>query len=551
MVTPSFDGGALNPEIRFLRAGEVMNGVKCAMTSFMLEREKQLIDERVQAVLHRDDGDEWRRRFLILYAAEYRKPYEKVASQIFQGDLSGNDTGKDNQFNPYALGQDKLAEDFKKKGIDVDNISHMWIDPRVLRSGKTVRKLAGLCWPLDGKFRHWEFGGSGGGSCVANNAPSLRERRCREQLGRTLWNYKPKESGGAVASHCSAVPDYSRFALDPSQQASIDLTLNGANQGTLFYDLIDQSGLGPLRNIITAGDRSRGFVFPKVDMTGKATTIFQMSAQMPQTIFQKGQSRCNTKYDDCDDETLSPTARVAQVDSTLQAALAEQREPVIVERSVTVQVDQPDDGIAPYSRDGNGYRPKRKIIKKRAEHRPEDLLTREEARLIEAEFTPSQQYARGCGSNGILSLDDHRDVDYLALKDMLKKVVADQNEQVTYRGGPEVALDTLNLTATFQMVLDMSAGTKHIFRFFPMVGPPQMGMKFDHFHTLKISLRGAKKRGDPDGKKRLIAACKERLQRGASNSNDFCDRPEAQMLEAIAQSLEQGRSGSGSSSGTE
>ena len=43
---PRFDGGLLNPEIRFLRAGEIMEGVKCAMVAFMHEREKMLMRRR-------------------------------------------------------------------------------------------------------------------------------------------------------------------------------------------------------------------------------------------------------------------------------------------------------------------------------------------------------------------------------------------------------------------------------------------------------------------------------------------------------------------------
>jgi hypothetical protein len=40
---PRFDGGLLNPEIRLLRAGEILDSVKCAMVAFMHEREHNLL----------------------------------------------------------------------------------------------------------------------------------------------------------------------------------------------------------------------------------------------------------------------------------------------------------------------------------------------------------------------------------------------------------------------------------------------------------------------------------------------------------------------------
>jgi hypothetical protein len=112
MLLPDFNGGLLNPDIRFLKAGEVMNGVKCAMTAFMIERERQLLKERIAAVENRDRDNEASRRFLLLYGAEYKQPFGAVSGRILAGDqtvLAENKTGKDNQLNPFALGTDKAT----------------------------------------------------------------------------------------------------------------------------------------------------------------------------------------------------------------------------------------------------------------------------------------------------------------------------------------------------------------------------------------------------------------------------------------------------------
>ena len=45
----------------------------------------------------------------------------------------------------------------------------------------------------------------------------------------------------------------------------------------------------------------------------------------------------------------------------------------------------------------------------------------------------------------------------------------------------------LVLTSSFNLVLEVTAGTNHIFRFFPVVIPPQMGLKKDQTHSLKMS----------------------------------------------------------------
>lgn len=146
-----------------------------------------------------------------------------------------------------------------------------------------------------------------------------------------------------------------------------------------------------------------------------------------------------------------------------------------------------------------------------------------------------------------MPIDDTRGVDYLALKDMLHNIVGQQNDDVAFRGGPEVAMDELVLTSAFQIGLDTSAATYNIFRILPLASPPIMGLKPDHTHTLKITLKGAKKRGDPGNRARLFTSCAQRLYNRKDSvpqeALEFCNSPKGLLLESIAQSVEQGKSG--------
>ena len=106
--------------------------------------------------------------------------------------------------------------------------------------------------------------------------------------------------------------------------------------------------------------------------------------------------------------------------------------------------------------------------------------------------------------------EGHENVDYLALKRLLHTVVEEQNETL-YRGSPPVTMDSLVLTSKFQITLEATAGTHGIFRILPLLAAPNMELKADHVHTLKITLAGGKKKGDPNVKYQL--SCEERLQK--------------------------------------
>jgi len=183
-----------------------------------------------------------------------------------------------------------------------------------------------------------------------------------------------------------------------------------------------------------------------------------------------------------------------------------------------------------------------------------DIFTQPELSIARS-ATPLNQFSSGCGVNGVMHLDDRTDLDYVALKDLLLKVVNQQNDQMTYKGGPEVALDTLTLTTSFEIVLDMSAGTLHVFRLFPMITPPQMGVRADHTHQLKITLHGQKKKADPNGPVNLEKSCLERIEKGKQKGQDlapgdaavYCRSAPGKLLEAIIEATDNKSSAAASS----
>jgi hypothetical protein len=587
MVLPDFNGGVLNPDIRFLKAGEVMNGVKCAMTEFMREREEDVVAERVETVVRRRENDETAKRFLLLYGSEYRD-YSNTEANIRLGRIKagvGKHEGTDNELNPYATNLDALQSHLKEIGSSE-------VDPR------GGGKLAGLCWPHEtgrfkGMFRHWDVVKK---KCVLNapekDAPPEEVgsgESCPPQIGLTIWNYDPHPNKGVPTSHCTAVPDYSRFALDRTQQATLQLTLLATNQGTVFFDFIDQSKLGGLKQIITPGNRAAGAVFPKMDITAKGSTTFDMSVLMPQTIFQAPGPSSPYEIPAAKSasavrnigQTAAPASRrfksgeaakdllVPKATGTLELGghlkfASPQHEKAFAGGHPEVFMQYKNNNYK-FSLDASGYlKPSDEAakialaqaispqeggkvvtlsVKEKAPKPMPDVLTNKEIDLVANELTPYKQFAAGCGSNGIMKVDATTEIDYLKLKEMLHNVVARQNEQVSYNGGPEVALDTLNLTSSFEIVLDVSAGTS-IFRLFPVILPPQIGVKPDHTHTLKIALHGAKKKGDAQSGQHLVAACQQRLQLKPGEGG-ICERAEVRLLEAMIEANEQSKSSSG------
>ena len=652
MVLPDFNGGVLNPDIRFLRAGEVMNGVKCAMTEFMRERELQLLDQRKVVVLNRKEEPE---KFLTLYVSEYPKFYRRFEKSDRRSSYRQHDyTGSENPFSPYALHVDQ----------------GMWPDKTVtgekecnFRGGRLVE------YQSSESFLHWEAKkndkcGSQSEKCPDSNHPNCVYNKyyCPAQLGVVMWDYGARDVYGRLPDdmnspgigNCAPVPDYSRFALDYTQQASIDLQLTATNQGTVFYDLIDASRLGPLRSIIAGGDKLTGAVFPKADFTGKGTTTFDLSVQMPQTLFlaaitedaapsklgkspapsaklgeikekakklkdhlsiakelknklsnESKQNSANAINKDLIERLANAESLARSIDSDKrrldiqnQSVFSEflkskklgdelkeietylKSDVDVTERNVAVtSIQEIKDKVASASRVEKGLSrvtPAKPLaasgsdssgrsygtrLQSTAGNFDKDVFSSEELRIVRGR-TPLKLFSSGCGVDGVMHIDDKTDLDYLALKDLMLKVVAEQNEQVKYEGGPEISLDTITLTSSFDILLDLSAGTKHIFRLFPMVAPPQMGVRSDHLHQLKLTMHGSKQKGDPNGPANLERSCIERVRKKAkqavvagtpgaeANAESFCGLPVGKMLESIIEATQQSKGGASSGGAT-
>ncbi len=244
---PNFNGGALNPDIRFLRAGEVMNGVKCAMTEFMREREIRILKDRWEKATRRYDSDEDKLAFISLYSSEYPKLYRKFSTdRMRKPDETERDnvTGKDNPFSPFALRVDKI--DGAISGEKSCNFN-------ALSGGRFIPK--GLDSPLLAEdFFHWEAKPTVCGirdvKCRGNCVPN--SYYCPGELGIAIWDYGARDIYQRMPDkkgigNCAVIPDYSRFALDKTQQAAISLQLTGTNTGIAFYDTINAAGLGCFR----------------------------------------------------------------------------------------------------------------------------------------------------------------------------------------------------------------------------------------------------------------------------------------------------------------
>ena len=218
LVLPNFDGGALNPDIRFLHTAEVMDGVKCAMVAFMDEREQSLLLQRLDP--------------------RNRESFIRVE------DLGS----KTMTFDPYGL--------------------------------NATMGVANKCPTRD---HHYDVKKR---QCVPNNCESEAQR----PLGVTLWDYTPS-SDTKIVNHCVAIPDYSQFALDHTQSASIELTLTATNTGSVSYTKIDANKLDPHHIFVAPGNGQTGAPFPGFSTTSKDATTFDLTAVMPQSLhgYEQGQ----------------------------------------------------------------------------------------------------------------------------------------------------------------------------------------------------------------------------------------------------------------------
>lgn len=271
---PRFDGGLLNPEIRLLRAGEIVDSVKCAMVAFMHEREQDLLTVREadQSILNTNPK------------YNGKCPEEEMAKKDPGPDLCQIE-GK--SFNPYNFSADISVDPDKQLSQRVDFIDEdkKPINPAALRTVCGLNKH----WRWNYEKPIWQL------QCVENKCDEplvRRDKNLNYSMGRSLWDYTiiAAKDGGYKEKGCIPVPDYSRLALDPNQSASIQLTLVGTNSGFVNFARIDAKRTGI--NWILPGNPNAAIAapFPQLIINPKETITFDVSVVMPQSVHTFNQS---------------------------------------------------------------------------------------------------------------------------------------------------------------------------------------------------------------------------------------------------------------------
>ena len=457
---PSFDR-VDNPDIHptTLQAGRVVNGVKCAVSAFLVERSQQLI---------KDALEDFSENNKLYCGVNDKKPntYWSWKHQSCKKVYGGC------KFGEVFVGYDE----FKRKINDKSESERVLAVAEWEGDSQSIKKNEGQCVlnPCAVNVRR-DFDNAEivnwGGAISTSNPPS-----------------GAFESWDAGSGYCSAPIDRSIFAVDPNNTATIDLTLSASNTGTINFTKINAFELGVLSKAIVAG--SSTIPFPMILTSKKDTNSIQMTSVMPQG---------------------SPRRKVQP---PLMSVLPDKYQP---KKSNDAKYNFAATGLPGRSLEG-------------ADEFTVDVNGRVQAATNEQD--------NECRVKGAM--------DYLALKELIKAIV-ERQEDAVYNGAPHLAMDTLTITTAFQIIVDASAGTQHIFRFFPLVVPPTVGYKPDHTHTLKLILHGRKAAGLPKAAPALQTKCIERLGTAVSvrQAIDYCSRPESLVLESVAQSVEKSAGNAG------
>ena len=569
---PDFDGGLLNPDIRLVRVGELMEGVKCATVAFMAERQVRLAKDREAN-------------------PEY---YRKIETALHPG----------TKYSPYHLNWDpskwtfvcpRQKEDPKPK-----------IDPNCRDNyGLTSLPTADSC-NLPGQHFGFQLNDKDGSIPSATQIQKLTPKcvpnLCdvamgAQKLGATIWDYSPKSNLQPfyVQKGCTAVPDYSRFALDETNSATIDLMLNAANSGYVNYTKIDATKL-PFYPFITAGNSQIAAPFPMAQIMPKGTTTFEISTIMPQSIHAFNQTAAGADYVHASlgvalDNTVSDLRQMSG--RALQAEDQGHIENIANElRNLRTYLTNLNNQ-KPYKLDdinealvliktarretmkealliSNATEAQRSIEDiTTAISQETDLLVNLADKVIKAtgglatdtkppKTKPKQvqEFSERCNVRAwTYRVDSNTQIDFMGLKRVLENAV--ERQDVVYRGIPDVTLSQLILTSAFELVLDASAGTQGFLRFFPVLVPPTVNLHKDHTHTLKITFNGKKQKGDTAVAAKLSASCKQRVKEQtasvafieSSANGAFCDTQQGQLLEGILEAVEKSSTSTPGSSG--
>jgi hypothetical protein len=255
-----------------------------------------------------------------------------------------------------------------------------------------------------------------------------------------------------------------RFELDPSQQATIQLTLNTSTLGGINYSKIDAAalantfGVSSAASVIAIGSSTSGLPFPSASASVKGTNQVDLNLTMDQTI--------------------------------------EQTRPLI------------------WTKKG----------KPLSNLKKDDVPKDQNEKFLERCQSPNEE--------GVV-------IDYLGIKQWLVHLLSEEEGSI-WRGTPEVYLDNIVLTTTFDIQADVSFGVTHFLRLVPVVGVPTVEYKPDNYHTLKVTFHGYK--NTPSPITNPIAAMKAE-QEARDKLRTLCEKdagapcgPDQLLLEKIIQS---------------
>ena len=290
--------------------------------------------------------------------------------------------------------------------------------------------------------------------------------------------------------------DDSRFALDPNSSATIELNLTANNSGSMAYTRLDAEHLGWLERYVAPGNSPPGTPFPSLTIKPKATNVVSMQIVMPQSPYiaeEKQPDHIQQNIEKVKEAIRKTTQKRAEEIERLKSLFIQQGLPRI-EVPRKLDADEP-------------------------------VYTPQALRALQSE--KNRGYEENCG---------RRDIDFAGLKHLLRKFVAEREDEL-FSGQPEISLEQMVLTTSFQIQVDASAGTYHIFRFFPVLIPPTLSLNPDHTHQLKITFKGVKNRGNPRNREALRQKCLTRLQ-GVVGGASECNSPTSLLLESLIEAVE-------------
>lgn len=268
LLYPRFDS-LLNPDIAFLNAGEVVDSVKCAVTTFFIDHRSK-IEAGARITLQRQltepgeiegrnfcpradwtdpkrDPKEWRVVFFGRNRSDPKESCQPDHSLILRANADETVTLIDN-----GVPVEKIPGGDERKLVESLKL-HPKIGPKLQSIGKNT------CEPLYHVYKYIRFEK---GRCTPNGG-------CKPG---TFFRGDGK---------CGLEDAGRKLVIDPDSDATIELALTAVNTGSMNYQRIDATRLDILGGIIVPSGIA-GAPFPALKATDKKTNKVEISLVIPQ-----------------------------------------------------------------------------------------------------------------------------------------------------------------------------------------------------------------------------------------------------------------------------